>query len=208
VARPQSVSAQFSIARQRTKEETQRVLAETAKRLNAEVLATDPRPTSYKRFVDGREGAPEEAVKATGVILYIYQRLDMVAQFALETLKERSPVLTGAYRDAHTMFIRGQAVTDLKSWQSGDEIVIANPLPYARKIELGKMKMRVPGTDHVYQQAEQIVNRKFGNLARVKFTYQGIVGFQKMAGVSARAIGGKAGNKSAHRYPALVISER
>jgi hypothetical protein len=205
---PRGIAAQFTVAREATKEETKKVLVAAAKRLHGEIMVADPKPGGFRRFVDNAEGKREEAVQPYGVIRYEYQRLELVAQVALATLVERSPVLSGAYRKSHTIFLRGQAVENLKDWRPGDEIVIVNPLPYARKIEVGKMKMRVPGTDRVYQEAEQIVQRRFGNLAKVKFTYQGVVGFMKRAGVAPQMIGGKAGNKSKVRYPALVISER
>lgn len=200
MARLQSVSAQFRVARLATAEATQRAIVALAKREHGKVLAADPKPGGFRRYVDGRRGAPEEAVKPLGVILYEYQRLDLVVQFAMETLFDKSPVLSGAYRTGHTIFLNGAPVPDLAQWKSGDEVAISNYLPYARKIEAGKMTMRVPGTDHVYAQAAQIVNARYGNVAKVRFTYRGITG----GGI----VGGAAGNKSGARFPALVITER
>ncbi len=34
------------------------------------------------------------------------------------------------------------------------------------------MKMVVPGTDHVYAQAQQLVRRTYGSLASIRFTYR------------------------------------
>jgi hypothetical protein len=48
------------------------------------------------RHVDGAL-APEEAVKVGGVIVYDYNRLDLVKKLALEILKEFSPDKTGDY---------------------------------------------------------------------------------------------------------------
>lgn len=205
MARLQAVSEQFRIAKQGTLAETQKILVRVAKEENARIMATEPRPTRFKRFVDGRVGTPEEAVKPDGVILYQYPRLDVVVEFAMETLREKSPVGPpegGHYRDAHTLFINGSpaALEALASLPDGATMAIANFMPYARKIEAGKMKMTVPGSDHVYQQAAQIVNGRYGNVAKVRFTYRGIEG----GGI----IGGHAGNKSGARFPALTFSER
>lgn len=200
MARLQSISQQFRVARLSTAEATHRAIVALAKREHGRVMTTDPRPGGFTRYVDGRKGAREEAVKPTGVIVYEYQRLDLVVQLAMETLFEKSPVLSGEYRNRHTIFLNGQPVTNLAGWKPGDEVAISNYLPYARKIEMGKMKMRVPGTDHVYAQAAQIVKARYGNVASVRFTYRGISG--------GAVIGGRPGNTSEARFPALVIKER
>ncbi|WP_158673473.1 hypothetical protein [Bosea sp. FBZP-16] len=178
MARLQPVALQFDGAITAALAQTHQQLVALAKSEHGKVMQASPIPSSFRRFVDGREGAPEEAVKRFGVIEYHYQRLGEVVQVAMDTLFDLSPVLSGEYRRSHTLFVGGVAVRNLKGWQpqSGDEIYIANPLPYARKIELGKMKMRVPGSERVYAQAEQILRRRFGNLAAIKFTFIPIAG--------------------------------
>lgn len=198
MARLQPISRQIDLAIAGVQQEVSRAIIATVRREHLKIMEADPRPTSFTRIIDGVRGAPLEQVKRIAV--FEYPRLDVVAQFALETLFDKSPVLTGDYRNAHTLFLDGVAVHNLQGWRPGSVVVISNFLPYSRKVEIGKMKMRVPGTDHVYQQAEQIVRARFGNLANVRFTYTGIIG-----GAVAK---GKAGGKSINRYPALVISER
>ena len=209
MARLQPIAEQFRIAIQETREATQKAIVETAHREHARVMRTAPQPKSFRRFVDGIEGAPIETVKADGVIYIVYERLELIAQYAMEVLFDLSPVglpsdprpdHPGLYRNSHTMFLKGAAVSDLSNWSPGDEIVIANFVPYSRKIELGLMKMRVPGSDFVYYQAERIVRRRFGNLAEINFTFRGIVG----GGI----VGGASGNKSDIRFPALVIKQK
>jgi len=197
MARLKGVASQFEIAMAATLEQTHQILVETARREHAKIMADDPRPGAFRRWVDGVQGASEAAVKPFGVIEYQYQRLDLVVQFALETLFDLSPVLSGDYRLAHTLFLNDLAVPNLRDWKPGDVVGIVNFLPYARVIEHGKMKMRVTGTDRVYAQAERIVLRRFGNLAKTRFTYRGIID-----GVAAE------GTSSDVRYPALIISER
>lgn len=184
-----------------TKALTQKALVETAHREHRRVLHRDPKPGRWRQYVDGVEGAPFERARSNGVITIDYQRLDIVAKFALETLFDLSPVDSGDYRMAHHLFIDDTAVANLADWESDQEVSIINFLPYARKIELGAptMIMRVPGTDHVYQQAEQIVARRFGNIASIRFTYRAVV--------NSTLISGRAGNKSALRYPALVLND-
>jgi hypothetical protein len=105
----------------------------------------------------------------------VYRYMDDVVQFALWALGDLSPVGSasdphpGLYRDSHMLFIDGRNVPDAKSWQPGQVIHISNPEPYARKIELGTMKISVP--PHVYEQAAQIVSAQYGDVASVQFLF-------------------------------------
>lgn len=190
----------FRIAARETIEETRQELIATAKREHQRVMRSDPRPARFTRTVDGRQNAPEEAVRADGRIVYDYGRLAEVVQFAMEALFDLSPVLSGEYRSAHRLFVGGAEVRNLEGWNGEGDVVISNSVPYARKIELGKMTMRVPGSDQVYQQAQAIVQRRYHNVASVHFTYQGIIAGTHMAG--------RDGNVSDIRYPALIIWSR
>lgn len=182
----------FHVAARETADATRQALIDTAKREHSRIMKTDPKPARFTRTVDGVTGAREEAVKVNGRIVYRYPRLEEIVREAMDLLFDLSPVLSGDYRLAHTILVGGAAVSDLSAWDGTGEVVITNPLPYSRKIEAGKMKMRVLGTDHVYQQAEFLLRQRFGNQARIKFTYRS-------------SVPGKAGNKSANRFPALEI---
>ena len=118
----------------------------------------------------------------------------------METLYDLSPVLTGEYRNSHTLFLNGVAVPNLKDYRAGDRVMISNVLPYSRKIELGVMTMRVPGTDQVYEQAAAKVARRYGNIATAFFTFTGIVGGANVKGL--------VGNKADNRFPAIILSDR
>jgi hypothetical protein len=190
----------FVAAARQTAEETRQALAALARARHAEVMAENPKPQRFTRRVDGVIGAPEEAVKLGGVIVYNYQRLEEVVRVAMETLFELSPVLSGEYRLGHTIFVNGAAARNLVEWDGASEIMIANMLPYARKIEVGKMTMIVPGTDRVYEQAAQLLAKRFGNAARIYFDFRGIA--------QGAALKGKAANKHSMRYPALIIRSR
>lgn len=207
--RIQSVTAVFEAAIKGTLEEVQKHTAAVAHREHAKVMATDPRPGRFTQYVDGVEGAAFEAVKGGGVIFITYDRLDVVTQFAMESLFDLSPVDSGDYRNAHSLFLNGVPVANLKEWRTGDEIVIANPLPYARKIELGVMEMRVSGTDHVYQQAEAKVKGRYGNLADIRFVFRSLVAGSAVAyqpaGSANAAWSRHGGAERENRVPALLI---
>lgn len=97
-----------------------------------------------------------------------------VVDFALDHLRANSPVGSGRdphpglYRDSHMLFVNGRNAADLSAWRPGDEIEISNPVPYARKIETGKISVSHP---MVYELAEQAVSAKYGDTASIRFTY-------------------------------------
>lgn len=175
MARLKSMSEFLNVAIQATPALTKQLLVETAKREHGRILAASGRPVPFTRTVDGTKGAPEEAVRPFGFIQYDYHRLEEVIEYALQVLFDFSPVLKDEYRRAHTLIVNDVEARNLADWKPGDEVQILNPLPYARKIERGAMKMRVPGTDHVYQRAALAVNRRFGNIARTRFTYRSAI---------------------------------
>lgn len=105
-------------------------------------------------------------------ITFHYVYMDDAVQFAVQTLKELSPVGTdkhaGLYRDSHLIFLDGHVVKDASGWQPGQQVEISNPVPYSRKIELGTIKVSVP--PHVYEGAAPIVAAKYPSI-KVQFTF-------------------------------------
>jgi hypothetical protein len=168
------------------------VLVKTALQRHAQVMRTLPVPDDFVRIVDGVAGALERQAKTDGKIEYHYSRIKLVLEYALEVLRALSPVRSGRYRGRHAVYVGGARLDTLSGWKSrlGASVLITNDAPYARKIEVGAMSMRVPGTDHVYAQAEPIIARRFGELADVAFIYSDILGGRP------------------ERAPALRISER
>jgi hypothetical protein len=76
-----------------------------------------------------------------GPIVYNYRYLNDLIEFALEELRRQSPIVSGAYKRGHTLYINDSPVTTIpKTFSQGDKIMIANPVPYARRLEVGKTK--------------------------------------------------------------------
>lgn len=123
--------------------------------------------------------------------------MDEVVQFALQTLRERSPVGSGKdphpglYRDSHTIFIDGHNVKDAKNWRPGQQINISNPVPWSRIVELGNGKLRVPL--HVYEETVPLVQARYGNQANVQFVYMPVQFGSVQA--YARSLAGQAAGK-------------
>lgn len=147
-------------------------------------------------------------------IVYHYFSMVAVVDFALKTLRERSPVgsdkHSGLYRDSHLVFIQGHSVPDGSAWRPGQQVEISNPVPYAHKIELGTIKLSVPA--HVYEMAAPIVAAEFPG-ASVKFQFMPLH-FSSAQAFSQSKEAGKIGhNKKLVRdwlaqQPALIITQR
>lgn len=225
----QSPAAQFDAAIAAVKALTQPQFVAEAKRLHGEVMGADPRPVNFVRHVDGVEGAPEEAVRVDGVIVYDYNRLDLVAKDALKLLRENSPVGTGRdphpglYRDSHVLFLNLAPVSDLSAWKDGDEISITNTVEYSRVIEAGKKdgsKFKVSGGGHVYEKVAQALRRQYAGVADIQFTYRAVLGGGQVDQLSQGATslkrgakgrfvqrgGSRAHNKAEVRWPTITIN--
>jgi hypothetical protein len=208
-----------------------RHLVAAAEAQNQEIIKRD-RPSSYLRLIDGVAAATEVAFRAYAVvragqaiyrtttrITYRYEYMDEVVQFAIKTLRSRSPVGSGddphagLYRDGHLVFIDGHLVQNAKAWQPGQQIFISNAVPYSRKIEAGRMKMRVP--PHVYEDAVPIIAGRFGNGVAIKFVYMPVrfgdgsawAAFTKLQR-TGRKLSEKARADWLVRQPALQITAR
>lgn len=144
---------------------------------NRRVLGYVPRHTVT---VDARAGAPLETVKPQGGAIVFRFDVDVrpiIVREALAALRAASPVVSGAYRDNHTIYINGLPVEGLpKNLKATDEIAISNPVPYARRLEIGKTKA---GRDFVLQVPNRIYERvakgkllaRFRGSAKITFGY-------------------------------------
>jgi hypothetical protein len=153
----------------RVKELARRQIVDTANREHAKIMEAPPEPLDFKTHVDGQAGASFESVKPGGVIVVDYNRLDLVASVALDTLRQLSPFKEGNYVRGHVLMLNGKVVDTLEGWKSGDRITISNTEPYTRKIESGKNGFEAH--PHVYEKAERVLQRRFGNIAGVFFEY-------------------------------------
>lgn len=131
---------------------------------------------TFEAFAN-QPGKPVEAVVLPGPIVYRYGYLREVIVAALNVLRAASPVRSGAYRNSHTLFIDGVAVSEIPSeLPRGADIMIANPLPYSRRLEIGKTKsgrafvIQVP--DRIYERtAKKVLQPKYRNVAKIDFSY-------------------------------------
>lgn len=144
------------------------------------------RDTPHKAFVDGRADAALDSVKPDGRIVFEFELVNDIFAWIGEQLVLHSPVLTGLYRNSHHFYADGVEIeagpTDPPDAQ---EYAFVNALSYARKIERG-LSDQAP--DGVYEAVAALANRRFGNMARIRFSYRTVVGSAKDADTRRPAI--------------------
>lgn len=164
--------------------------------------------------VDGRRGAELETVNPLGgSIIAEWELISGVLIWIGQELRKRSPIVSGDYQRAHTLFADGVEIPIGGQVPIADEYVFINPLPYARKIEIGKTRS---GRDFVIQVPNKIYENTaddaagiFGNQAKIIFTYRAPFNSRLLAYVPTRA-----GNRAAAdherslRVPAIVVTPR
>jgi hypothetical protein len=149
--------------------------------LNRQILGRVPPRTVT---VDGSPGSALERVSPTGTIVAEWELVVDILQWIADTLRERSPVVSGIYREGHTLFIDGVEVPMGAQIPSATEYVFTNQVPYARKLEVGKTES---GRDFVVQVPNRIYERtfkdakaRFGKQVRISFGYEALVGAYKL----------------------------
>lgn len=168
---------------------------------------------AHRTFVNAREGVAEEQVQLPGPIVYVFNWLDPVVKFALAYLENRAPVASGAYKRAFVYLINGVRVPMGKPIPADAEVTILNVRPYARKIDVGAMKMTVP--PHLFNDAYNAVRKEFRGMIKITVTHVSLSnGYVLKRSTRRRHHTGHVGVRSDRgarggeqiTYPALVIT--
>lgn len=192
-------------------------LAQFARQSLADVINRKEASSSYTRFVNGVRDAAEETVRVPGAVFYEFSYWGPVLEFLLDYLRKRSPVKSGRYQASHIVMLGSQIVSPDIDIAPDEEVMVVDTQPYARKIEVGHMKMSVGRG--VYQDARKAVTGRFGGASgaiQVRFEMVTLPnsyilkgrfrrGFRKYARQKLKA-DTQAGMPV--RYPALVMSMR
>ncbi|MEP9389662.1 hypothetical protein [Mesorhizobium sp. KR9-304] len=164
------------------------------------------RPTPYQQFVDGRQGAPLNSVNPDrGRIIFEFELFVEILSWIYSKLVERSPRGpkggAGTYRDAHRLFADDKEIAVAADVPQAAEYAFANLLPYARRLEIGKTEagrdFLVSVPNRIYERTAKDARSRFGNIAKIGFSYRGYVG----GGV----VRGRPGNKANLRYPTITV---
>lgn len=153
-------------------------LANFAKTDVAKLIASGRASEQYDRYVDGNEGAPEEAVKPNGIIAYIFGGTGKVVVYALGFLIGRSPHLTGRYQDSFVVNVGGDHIPaaefDPELVPINTDVIIYNKQPYSRKIDVqlvGQKRLHFSTAPNLFADAQQAVRSRFGNSVMAKRLY-------------------------------------
>lgn len=167
---------------------------EDAKETNRRVLGVVPPHTIT---VDGKEGAPLASVRPDGIIRAEFELVNEALAWINTQLQMHSPVLSGRYAKSHELFADGVDTENPNAAPPAQEYVFLNIQPYARKIERGQSSQ---APDGVYQAVATLARRRFGNVARIDFSYRTAIG--------GAVVGGRAGDRSDMRNPAIIVRLR
>lgn len=168
-----------------------RRLAQRARQERDALIAGGRASPSYRVWVDGREGVPEEAVQPAngGRIVYRFNSLGAVTAFALAFLIERSPPRSTApiaprtgktahYRDGFYVAVNGKfipaATFNPASVPPGADIVIGNTQPHSRKVDVqlvGIEPLRFSVPAGLFDDAAAAVNARYGDVVKAKRVY-------------------------------------
>ena len=174
-------------------------LAKEARASLAEVQSSGQAPKTYTKYINGRKGAQEESVVFPGPIVYQFEWLTEAVRYSLTYARARSPVRSGRYARAWFAMVNGIHVKDPTSIPPGAEVIITNDVPYARKVEVGAMKMSVP--PGIIEDMRQAVQRRFGDTVIAKKTFIRLAGGYRLRKKNRRG-------ETELTYPALVITAK
>lgn len=170
-----------------------------AQQVSRQVLGRVP---PHRTFVDGAPRATVDGVRPNGTIVYDFDLVDDVLIFIGHELRAVSPVRSGYYRASHYLFADGVEVPIGSNVPVASQYVFLSSVSYARKIEggPGRKPLSPKAPKGVYAITAAKASRRFGNLARISFSFRAPIG--------GAIAGGREGNRSGGRYPAIVVTLR
>lgn len=175
--------------------------------------------------VDGVIVEDFSTVKATSTVFEYWDYRAEIVAACFEELRARSPSgPTGHYKDRHFAILDGEALGPLivpspESLENISRIIVTNPQPYSRRLEIGKTEAGnsfVKTVDpHIFESAARVVRAEFGTVAAISFNYVGLGSESSGASMAdIRAV--KTGAKSrgavkrasrSVRFPAIFIDK-
>ncbi|MER9901606.1 hypothetical protein [Mesorhizobium sp. M0130] len=179
-------------------------LAAFAKAELARVIAEGIASSNYERYVNGVQGAPEEAVKSPGPIVYEFVNWPLIINAALQELVRRSPRRSGRYARSFVVVVGGRTVvTDYSRLRADAEVIIFNAQPYTRKTETG---FNGSGKRH-FDLSKGALNRRFNGAFKFETKYVDVPGgIDPLAPYKLKRTTRRRAAGTPLTYPALVIN--
>lgn len=195
-------------------------LARVARAALAGLQATGRASHTYRLAVDGRPAADESVVRGdgTGKILYSFSYVSEAVEFALDFLRVRAPVKSGAYARSWYVIADGKFMVgsqiDLASIPPTAEVIVGNVAPYNRKVDVqrnGAKPIRFSVPPHEYDDCVAALRQRFGNTMQAKRVYDyNFPGKYRLRNHQRRKSGRRAGSVvrragDAGQSPAVII---
>ncbi|MGI4792914.1 MAG: hypothetical protein ACRYG8_02290 [Janthinobacterium lividum] len=178
------------------------MLVQAATNARDELARAHQASPRWSTLVDGHPAATEKG--AQRVITYQFSRMPQAVSYALGFAVTRSPVRSGAYRQGWFVAVNGRRWTGaFDAIPVGAEVMVTNPAPYSRKIEVEAMRMSVP--PGVVEATRQAVQRAYPTIA-CELTYVRLPGGYVLHGGRLRRKDRQAGEPLT--YPALSVRDR
>lgn len=136
--------------------------------------AATGREVPYEVAVDRQPGKPIEQVSPDGVVFAEWSLIAGVVEWIGDELLQASPILTGKYMRSHVLFVDNvEHEPGAPLNEAASEYAFVNRQPYARKIERGQSPQ---APDGVYEVIAALASRRFGNQARIRYTFRSLTG--------------------------------
>jgi hypothetical protein len=193
VAKPFDSIIRLQMARFSPQEARKRHIA-IARAGLADFMGRQPVRPMVRIETDNRPATSEEQVKPFGLIVYRFDRMREVVEFATSEARRISPVDTGRYQAAWFAMV-GNAEVAAEAIPQGATVTITNDQPYAWKIHAGTKGFEKYVPPGIVEKVRQLVLRKYRPIVTAQVTYIPLIG------------DGKARRRPI-RYPALVITPR
>lgn len=162
----------------------------------------------HRLIVDGAPTPDLSRVTAKSAIVARWSVGVAAVDYIRELLQGAGPFKDGDYREGARMYVDGVESRDPRDAQGAREVLFLSIVPYARKIERG-LKGYAPG--HVYEAVADMARARYGNAARIKFTYAVPEGpapeLTRWAATSATAAAQRKrkGRDNPMRQPAILV---
>lgn len=183
-----------------------KAVATFAKQELRRVIAEGIASPTYERYVNSVHGAPEEAYKAPGAIVYEFTNWPLIIRAVLDELQKRAPRKSGRFADSFIVIVGGRIVTDFRAIPAGAEAIVTNAQPYVRRIEGGKRL----GQKRLFDSTKNAIARRFGGAFRFETRFLNIAsGVHPLIPYILKGSHGRRKDRQAGMpitYPAILIN--
>lgn len=203
-------------ARDLTAQQTEALLEATAHKEQRRVLTEQSAragiaPTT-ETVVDRVRGAPIEAATEKSTILIEFGYLREIAQWIIDWLAAKAGKRSGAYADSFRLYVGGVEASLSAIRHDTREFVVLNTRPYARRLEIGKVRTgpRIGQPFAILQEryfVKSIVvhgQARYGNMVRMRHTLLPIEGGYRLKRAQGKRKDRQVGAEML--YPAIRVT--